>query len=313
MKKLAIIDQREAITRANAKIREGIDDDHPGLITRWEKVNYVLGGSFKFGRILIIAGASGSGKSYALNMIRDDFANKELNGSYKKPFKILSFCLEMEAADEIIRTYTGKLRRSYSDLLSSYEKLPEDDYEEVEKLSLKMDNDIIHYVEEPGNRNQIWNTIVDMHNMYPEHQLIITIDHTLLAEYLDEKSEVDLVSQLTRVAMRAKKVYGDSVIMVSQLNDKIEAPERRSPDNPHLNIPTKTDLHGSKAVYMAADDVWVVHRPETLGLSVYGPDRFATKDLVAIHSLKGRFTGNIGILRFRNKFHEGTLQYPYDE
>jgi len=308
---LPIIPHKIAIHRANEKIRESMTIAHPGLLCRWAKLNQVVGGHFRFGRIFTIAGASGSGKSYMLNMLRDDFAHK-INDGYPRPYNILSFSLEMDAADEVIRSYSGNLGMSYEALLSAEEKISQTKFEEILNLSKTMVSTKIFFVEMSGNRDQMRSTVAHFNSMFPDAQLIITVDHTLLVEYLDEKSEVELVAHVAKFAMWAKKTYGALVILLGQLNDKIEHIERRSPEAKHLQYPTKTDIHGSKAVFMASDDVWIIHAPETLGLRYYGINDYPTHDLIALHVLKGRFSGRTGVIRFRNDFGKGNLIYPYD-
>jgi hypothetical protein len=129
-------------------------------------------------------------------------------------------------------------------------------------------------------------------------------------EYLDEQSEVDLINRVSRLAMFLKKQYGAMVILLGQLNDKIEQPERIS--NPALHYPKKTDIHGGKSVYMASDTIIIIHRPETLQILNYGRNMFPTKDLVALHILKSRLNGSEGMIRMRQDFAHGTLTYPYD-
>lgn len=155
---LNIISQSEAIKRANDKIYFAMKNKYPGLKSRWSKVNKALGGAFRFGETTYICGPSGSGKSYILNMIREDFAG-EINANYPKPFKILAFSFEMGADDEIIRTYSSALKTSYSDLVSANQKISNDYYKLIEKTSKDVDNDIIYYVETTGNRNQILATV----------------------------------------------------------------------------------------------------------------------------------------------------------
>jgi hypothetical protein len=65
-------------------------------------------------------------------------------------------------------------------------------------------------------------------------------------EYLDEKSEVELINQISRTALIMKKKYGAMIILLGQLNDKIEQPERLK--TPQLQYPKKTDIHGGKSV-----------------------------------------------------------------
>ena len=306
---LPIISQAEAIVRANAKIKEAMEIRYPGLVSRWDKVNIAMGGSFRFKEITYIAGASGSGKSYILNMLREDFAG-ELNKEYPIPFKILAFTFEMGADDEIIRTYSSYLKTSYSTLISSYKKISREYYDLVEKTSKNVDNDIIHYVETPGNRDQILRTIDIFKARYPKHRLVVTLDHTLLMEYLNEVGEIELVTNVARLAMTIKKRYGAMVIMLGQLNDKIEQPDRIK--NPLLHYPKKTDIHGSKQVYQASDTIAILHRPEMLQIERYGIKEYPTKELIAWHFLKSRLHGREGLIRMRQEFERGNLICPYD-
>jgi replicative DNA helicase len=155
---LKIIPQAEAVKRANKKIYHAMHDKFPGLISRWNKVNRALGGSFRFGEVSYVLGASGSGKSYILNMLREDFAGK-LNSEYPKDFKILAFSFEMGAEDEIIRSYSSALKTSYSNLVSANEKITKEYYEVIKQTSEKVDNNKIFYVETTGNREEMLATV----------------------------------------------------------------------------------------------------------------------------------------------------------
>lgn len=130
-------------------------------------------------------------------------------------------------------------------------------------------------------------------------------------EYLDETSEVDLVNRMSRLAITLRKQYGACVILLGQLNDKIEQPERIG--NPILHYPKKTDIHGGKSVYMASDTIIIIHRPETLQIQAYGPKHLPTKGLVALHILKSRLNGTEGLIRMKQDFAHGNLVYPYTE
>lgn len=305
---LPILCQNDAVDQANEKIKRAMLDEHPGLLSRWDKLNKTMGGCFRFGEITAINGASGSGKSYILNMLREDFCNSDLN-KFNRPFKILSFSFEMSAADELIRTYSSRLETSYSKLLSSEEKITQEYYQKVVAQSTNIKNDIIYYVETSGNREEIGRTVAHFNNQFPEHLLIITFDHSLLAEYLDEQNEVDLINRISRLSLFFKKQYGAMVLILGQLNTEIEKSERIQ--NADLHYPKKLDIHGGKSIYMASDTVIVIHRPEKLGINIYGPERFPAKDLVAWHFLKGRLTGSEGMFRMKQAFSRGTLIYPY--
>lgn len=316
---LKVKSRQEAIDEALHNVREAMYNEYPGLLSRWPSINRAVGKVFPFGRIYYVCGLSGSGKSYFLNMLREDLASPELNSHIieKKPYKILSFCFEMASADEIIRTLSSKMSVSYGELLSVQEQMSKEFYKRVEEESKRIDNDIIYYVEDNGNVKQMWSTAEDFFmNQFPKHQPIITIDHTTLTEYLTESGETELVSNVARFCRLAKKRLGALVIPIGQLRDDIEKVERKN--NVALHYPTRNDIYGGKSIYMDADYVSIIHRPYKLGIKEYGPLQLQTKfedgtDLISMHFLKGRFTGNEGLALFKNRFDQGTMESLNEE
>lgn len=139
------------------------------------------------------------------------------------------------------------------------------------------------------------------------------MDHTLLMEYLDEKSEVELIAKTSGLALLFKKKYKAMVIYLGQLNDKVEQPERLK--NPLLHYPTKTDIHGSKSVYHVSDTIIIIHRPELLNIQTYGRKNYPTKDLITLHVVKSRLSGMEGIIRMKQDYEHGTLHewVPYED
>jgi replicative DNA helicase len=212
-------------------------------------------------------------------------------------------------ASEIMRELVASTRFSYEELISygDVDKLEDEAFEEVKRhLRTMQDNDTVFFVNTPGTKYVMEETIYSFQNRFPNHNLIVTLDHTLLIEMLDEKSEVQLESDIGKKFIEIRQKINSLNFLVSQLNDKIEDPRRREPG---FQFPTKTDFHGSKQVYQAADLVFVIHRPELLNIDVYGrePDAFLSKDMVAVHLLKNR-EGPANIWeRFTQDFKNGSL------
>lgn len=305
---LELVPYSVALERANKKIDYYRKEKYPGLLCRWPIINKLVGGFWRFGEVSIICGSSGSGKSYFLNMLRDDFLS-ELNKDYRRDFRIISFSFEMASEDEVIRTYATKLKTSYSSLVSAEEKVSDDQFNKIINVGKGLQNDRLFYVESSGNYEQIYNTVAKFYEKY-QCNLVITMDHTLLAEYLNESSEVELVSNLARLSIRLKKDFKAMVIFLSQLNDKIEQAERIA--NPHMHFPQRTDIHGSKAIYMAADNLGIIHRPERLGITSYGAKNYPTTGLVAFHLLKSRLYGTESVVLMKEDFKHGNLIHPYN-
>lgn len=301
-KELPVTHISQAIEKARQDIQEGLSSEQSGLLCRWNKVNKALLGAWRFDNVYLLSGASGSGKSYILNMLHQDFCDPILNKAFKKPFLILHFCFEMSASDEILRTVSTLTGKSYAELLSAHKKL-----EDVEKVIAQLDvlhERQIYYVETSGNLGQIYNTIESFKNKFPNHDLVITLDHTLLTEYTNEKTEIQLLSRTATMLIDIRKKFKAMEIIVSQLNDKIEDPKRL--ENKGLHFPTKTDIHGSKQIYWACDYVWVAHRPELLNIEKYGRANYPTQGLIAMHLLKSR-KGVPGIVRLKEQLSQGNI------
>lgn len=302
---LPVVTAKDAIVKAKIDLDEGRSGKPTGLVTSLTKLNSSLMGSFRMNNIYAIAGASGSGKSYLINQIRTDFVNPNLNGSYPHRVKILNFCLEMPIEDELIRTTSRQMGKSYGDLLSVNKTLEDHEYEKASNILDTLDHPDIFYVETSGNRMQVYNTVADFVNSNPGCQFVITYDHTLLTDEYDEKSELELIAKLSKLFVKLKKSPVDiMIIMLLQLNDKIEDPLRVQ--NKQLHYPTKKDIHGSKQVYWACDFVGIIHRPELLNIKEYGMKNWNTEDLIAWHVVKSR-KGIQGMTRFKAEFGKGQI------
>lgn len=312
-KTLPIKSMREAIQEAKDLINLERSGKITGLYTRWSKVNKALMKYLRFRSVTCIAGMSGSGKSAILNMIEDDFTNPELNPSFVGKITLLAFKYEMDASDEILRNLSGKVKKSYSYLLSSeaigegkeYNKITDEEAACYERELDKLENRPIKYIENAGNLEQLWNTCVKEYQENPNKRLIVTIDHTLLSQKLSEKDDLELAANTAQVAIRLRKYLNAIVIFINQLNGEIEKPIRR--ENPSMHYPVKTDIHCGNQIYWACDNVFIFHRPEILHILKYGNvEPLNTKNLIHGALIKSR-KNKIGNLFFEQRFNEGNM------
>lgn len=297
----------QAIDEARKTVQESRDPNRAVLKTRWEAVNKMLLGGFRFDNNYGIAGASGHGKSYLLNMILQDFLSQRL----KEPFDILHFGFEQSASDEILRRAQKPLRMSYKDLLSSERVLASNDLERLSMLIESWKDDPLYFVDKPLTGNELYDTVKAFRRSRGERRLVITLDHALLVKEDVGEDEVKMMSNLAKLFIEMRKEFGSMGIMLLQLNDKIESEKRRDEAMPHLHYPTKTDLHGSKQIYHALDSLMVIHQPELLHLPFYGKNHFPTEKLVALHQIKSR-KGEPGMTRLYNDLGNGNL-LPWKE
>ena len=263
-----------AASEAVTYIRRRKNHEIEPLKSRWNKFNEVCCGGIEPGCVYTIVGASGTGKSSFVNTLETDLI--ELNSN--KELVVLSFSFEMLSRAQVGRKLSNKLRQTTTQLYSASEDLSDvDDAATVQKI-----DDTITYFQ---------NTIAK------DKWLIVILDHTLLVNSDNYKDERMIISELERVFIKAKKVGMTSIIQLSQMNRNIENIDRIN--NPSSHYPMRSDLSSSDSVFQGSDVIAVLSRPETLGITAYGPQRLPVQNKVYLHFLKVR-EGELAILEFEN-------------
>lgn len=265
------------------------------LKTRWAKFNRQCMGGIEPNTVYTIAGISGSGKSSWVNQVTTDLI--DLNPT--EDIIILNFSLEMVGFRQVGRTLSNKLKRTTSTLYSSEMDLDDETFRKVIQVSNQLKEYPIYFVDSPCTPKQVEEIIKSFYETYVKgtnKHFVITYDHALLTKQTG--SVIETISELERVFIQAKKYPLTSVIQIAQMNRNIESSERIN--NPLSHYPMRSDISSSDAIFQASDYVNVIHRPEILGISEYGPNHLPTKDKVYLHILKNRDAGKPCILEFEN-------------
>ena len=319
--------KQDAINDAKERINQERSGKQLGLRTGFPQLNICVGKYFRFKTVNLIAGLSGHGKSALLNIILSDFLNEKLNGKFEEDVIIIHNSFEMLTADEVLRTASAKVEKSHLALLSSewvnpteeqresgikghYNRISDEDFDLISK-ALESDISSNHYYyEEPTTISGIAKNIAHAIKYYQDNnpskpipKAVIAIDHTLLVE--PEKNEQDLktISNLAKFCVKLKK-KGYMAFLIGQLNNNIELPERLK--NSDLHYPMKSDIYAQGQIFNACDTVSIIHQPELLGISLYGKQRYDSRNLVHIHVIKQRF-GKVGSIWLENHFYKGQL------
>ena len=265
------------------------------LKTRWKKFNKQCMGGIEPNTVYTIAGISGSGKSSFANLLQSDVI--DLNSS--EDVIVLNFSLEMVGFRQVGRTLSNKLRKTTSTLYSSETDLDEETFKKVIAVSNQLKEYPIYFVDNPCTPMQVEQIISSFYETYVKGKnkhFVILYDHALLTKQVG--SVIETISELERVFIQAKKLPLTSIVQLAQMNRNIEAPERIN--NPLLHYPIRSDLSSSDAIFQASDYVLVIHRPEILNISEYGPNHLPTQNKVYIHILKNKEAGKPCILEFEN-------------
>ena len=240
---LPIQTSKLAATNAHDDINNARNGERVVLASRWDKLNYMLLGGFQFGQTYMLCGASGHGKSYMLNMLLRDFTNPTLQKDPSKT-RVLHFSFELSAAAEMTRRISTLTGIIYRKLMSADRPLTGDEFEQVRVASSRLTDEPIYFVETPGNRQQIRDTIDRMKQKFHDDDLVVTHDHTLLASSMPGENEIQTLAELGKMFIDIRKEYNTLNILLSQLNDKIESSGRHDPSVTSLHFPTKTEIPG---------------------------------------------------------------------
>ena len=303
---------KKAVEEAKKTILEERKQLQKGLKVRWEKLNIANRKYFRFAQIYLFAGLSGSGKSYILNSIINDFYDKDINNGFKENFIVLYFSFEMSAVDEVLRTTGNKTGISYGELLSSefdkdsqdYKTLEESKLEEVFSMMDLIANRPIIYFENAGKLSSLYATCEYYANKYPNAKLVVAIDHTLLSLPEENEDVITLMSNTARTVIGLKKNLGAMVLMLGQLNNKIEEYVRIK--DPRGHYPIKSDIYAQGQLYNACDTVITSHQPSMLKIAKYGTKKIPTNNLIHLQYLKARH-GKVGSIWLRNNLSNGTI------
>ena len=298
------------IEQSTQEILQYIDNRRKGTVkslkTRWHKFNRQCMGGIEPNIIMTVAGISGSGKSAFANSLETDLF--ELNPN--EDFVVLSFSFEMISSRQVGRKLSYRLKKTTSELYSGLDdvkaNLSDSDYEQVVKQAEEIKHYPVYYVDRPGNVEEIRNTIIDfIKNVAKGRWLVVIMDHTLLIKDKKGESERRIISDMQRIFIELKKYGRTSIIQLSQMNREIEDKDRIS--NPLLHFPVRRDLAASDSVFQASDIVIVLHRPQILGITKYGPSKLPVDNLIYVHFLKMR-EGEPKILVFENNLKYNSIE-----
>lgn len=295
----------KAVERSIHEIDKRRAGHSPGLKTRWNKLNKIIGGGIQWGSNYIIASISGVGKSSIANLMETDLF--DLNPDEK--FIVLNFNFEMHSYKQIIRKYTTKIKKSMNEIMDSENPITDTDYNSILRHKESISRYNIYYIDVPGNITEIYKTILSFQKEFPNHHLLNFFDHTRLVNSENEGTEIERTTRLSKMGMVLKKKIDCTNIFLSQLNSNIENPSRLS--TPSLHKPMRSDIFGSGAMYQDADTVFMPHRPELLGIEYYMPAKIPTQDLLAFHLEKNR-DGPTGYIKMRCNLAHNVVE-EYDE
>ena len=278
----------QSVTTSINEVRTGMLGKRPVFPTKWARLNKNLLGGLQPGKMYVIAGRPGVGKSAFSNQMIFDLLDHEL----KEKVVVLYWSFEMPGHQQILRAGSKDVKKQVLDLLSVEEKLSEEDYELYKNKVSKYKKNHIYFNNIPRNIEYIKDANVEITNRNPDARIINIFDHSRLVVGKAE-SELQRLNELSKGCMWMQAKMGVINILLSQLNRNIEQEHRAKAQYQ----PLLTDLFGGDSIGQDAHVVMMLQRPYDL----YGiTESYCNEDpvgLLAVHVEKNR-DGLLGMIPF---------------
>ena len=287
----------KAISASLHQVVNGMTGKRIVFPTKWPRLNKNLLGGLQPGKMYVIAGRPGVGKSAFSNQLVFDL----LDANDKSNLLVLYWSFEMPGYQQILRAGAKGSGKQVGDLLSVTNKLDNDAYEHFKKEVLKYAHYPIHFNNVPRDMDFIKNTNTEMTNAYPDKVIINVYDHSRLV-LSNKDQELHKLNEVSKGCMWMQATMGCVNILLSQLNRNIEQEHRAKAQYQ----PLLTDLFGGDSIGQDAHVVMMLQRPYDL----YGiTDDYCQEDpigLLACHVEKNR-DGLLGMIPYEAEMSTFTI------
>jgi replicative DNA helicase len=265
--------------------------------TKWPRLNRNLLGGLQPGKMYVIAGRPGVGKSAFSNQMIFDL----LDTNTTQKLLVLYWSFEMPGYQQILRAGAKGSGKQVSQLLSVQQKLTEIEYEKYKEEVIKYNNYPMYFNNIPRNMDFIKEANVDITNKKPDYVIINVFDHSRLI-LSDKEQELQKLNDISKGCMWLQAKMGTINILLSQLNRNIEQEHRAK----NQYQPLLTDLFGGDSIGQDAHVVMMLQRPYDL----YGINElYCNEDpvgLLACHIEKNR-DGLLGMIPYEAEMSTFTI------
>lgn len=287
-------------------VEKSIRDVHDGMVgkrrvypTSWPRLNRNLMGGLQPGKMYVIAGRPGVGKSAFSNQLIFDIldVNKEANND----LIVIYWSFEMPGEQQILRAGSKDTKLQTFDLLSVEDTLSEEAFDRYKQAVQKYKDYPMYFCSIPQDMGIIKKVNEEMFLRYPSKTVINLIDHSRLV-LGKEDTELQKLNTVSKSCMWMQAKMQSITILLSQLNRNIEQEYRAK----QQYQPLLTDLFGGDSIGQDSHVVMMLQRPYDL----YGiTDSYCGQDpvgLLACHVEKNR-DGLLGMIPFQTDLSTFTI------
>tara|TARA_R110002012_G_scaffold79080_2_gene201340 strand:+ start:3051 stop:3998 length:948 start_codon:yes stop_codon:yes gene_type:complete len=288
---------KQSVSTSLTEIRTGMYGKRRVYPTKWERLNTNLLGGLQPGKMYVVAGRPGVGKSAFSNQMIFDLLDK----NHEKQLTVLYWSFEMPGYQQILRAGAKGANRQISELLSVQETLKQEVYEKYRDEVIKYNKYPIYFNNVPRDIEFIKTTNVEVTNKYPDTTIINVFDHSRLI-LSGKDQELQKLNEVSKGCMWMQAKIGCINILLSQLNRNIEQEHRAKAQYQ----PLLTDLFGGDSIGQDAHVVLMLQRPNDL----YGiTDAYCGENpvkLLAVHVEKNR-DGLLGMIPYEAEMSTFTI------
>jgi len=277
-----------SVRQSIAIVREAKEGRRQVLPTSWKRLNRNLLGGLQQGKMYVIAGRPGVGKSAFSNQLVFDV----LDTNAHKDVIVLYWTFEMPGYQQVMRSASKDVSKQLAELLSVDISLSDADFSNYAMKVRNYEHYPIYFNNVPRTMDYIINANEKIVEDSPESIIINVYDHSRLIRG-SEDSELKKLNTISKGCMLLQSQFNVVNILLSQLNRNIEQEHRAR----NQYQPLLTDLFGGDSIGQDAHVVMILNRPNDL----YGiTDMYCDEDpvgLMAVHIEKNR-DGMLGMIAY---------------
>ena len=288
----------KAVKQSLTVVRNAMLGNRDVIPTKWPRLNHNLLGGLQPGKLYVIAGRPGVGKSAFSNQLVFDI----LDVNTKRPIIVLYWTFEMPGYQQIMRSAAKDMQKKLGELYSLDKPLSQDDFDKYAANAVRYNKYEIYFNNHPKSMESIINSNERIFIAYPDKTIINIFDHSRL---ISGKAETELqrLNIVSKGCMHMQSKMGTINILLSQLNRNIEQEHRAK----NQYQPLLTDLFGGDSIGQDAHVVMILNRPHDL----YGiTGTYCDEDpiqLLACHVEKNR-DGMLGMIPYQAELSTFTIK-----
>lgn len=279
-----------AVDQCYANIIAGKKGERQVFPTKWNKFNKLLLGGLQPGKMYVIAGRPGSGKSAFSNKMLFDILDHPKN---QGRVIVLYWSFEMPAYQQLLRIGSSKVGRNVSEILSVETEFQDVDFKQfVEKMNLYKKYPIYfnNHARDVAYVSKITKRVASLN---PDKTIINLFDHSRLFKKEKQESELQMLTDLSHTCVELQQATSCITILLSQLNRNIESNDRAA----NLYQPMLSDIFGSDSLSNDASAVMIINRPYDMYNITQSYCNQNPRGLLALHFEKNR-EAELGMLPF---------------